>query len=165
MRKILSLFLIGIICTSCTQTTKNFWESSDAYFGQEPPGLIPELFAPGMINHLAHSSPTFTPDGKEIYWSVVSGINETRKIYYVKFDNNLWSEPMIAPFSGNFHDDHPFISYTGDLMFFASKRPKSENGEEENDIWISNKTEQGWGEPRTINDLIGFLLLLLTKAI
>ena len=81
MRKLLFLFLIGIICISCSQTEKNFLETKDAYFGQTPPGIIPEVFAPDIINHLAHSSPSFTPYGKEMYWSTVSGNKETRKIF------------------------------------------------------------------------------------
>ena len=143
MKKIVFLFLIVIICTNCTQTKKSFWETKDAYFGQKPPGIIPELFAPEIINHLAHSSPSFTPDGKEIYWSTVSGENETRKIFYVKFENNSWPEPMLATFSGNYHDDQPFISSDGEKLYFASKRPKTKNGNEENDIWISDKTRLG----------------------
>ncbi|MEN8122787.1 MAG: hypothetical protein ABFS35_20775 [Bacteroidota bacterium] len=125
------------------------------YYGQTPPGKSAKLFAPDIIKHLAHSSPTFTPDGREIYWSTVSGKNETRKIYYVKFENNKWSKPMVANFSGNYHDDQPFISYDGQKLYFASKRPKIKNGKQENDIWILNKKEQGWGKPETINNLIG----------
>lgn len=163
MRKLILLFLLGIISTGCLQTKKGFWETSDAYFGQKPPGIIPELFAPSIIKKLAHSSPSFTPDGKEMYWSTVSGKNETRKIFYVKFENNKWSEPMIANFSGNYHDDQPFVSYNGERLYFASKRPKTKNGYEENDIWISDKAEHGWGKPRTINNLIGLWTPTVTK--
>lgn len=155
MKKIVFLFLAVTICISCTYSKKDFFETKDSYFGQKPPGLIPELFAPDIINHLAHSSPSFTPDGKEIYWSTVSGENESRKIFYVKFENNKWSEPILANFSGNYHDDQPFISDDGEKLFFASKRPKLKNGIQENDIWISDKTEHGWGEPKSINNLIG----------
>ena len=126
------------------------------YFGQTPPGKSAEVFAPNIINHLAHSSPSFSPNGREIYWSTVSENNETRKIFYVKFENNIWSKPKVATFSGNYHDDQPFISYDGQKLYFASKRPKIKNGNQENDIWISDKTDQGWGEPKTINNLIGF---------
>lgn len=156
MKKIVIIFLLGIICTGCSQTNKSFWETKDAYFGQKSPGIIPEVFAPDIINHLAHSSPSFTPDGKEMYWSTVSGENETRKIFYVKFENNKWSEPMLANFSGNYHDDQPFISSDGEKLFFASKRPKIKNGIQENDIWISNKIELGWGDPKPIQNFIGF---------
>jgi hypothetical protein len=155
MKKIVFLVLLGLSCVSCTQTEKSFLESKNAYFGQKPPGLVPEIFAPDIINHLAHSSPSLSPNGKEIYWSTVSGENETRKIFYIKFENNKWSEPILAHFSGNYHDDQPFITSDGEKLYFASKRPKTINGSQENDIWISDKTESGWGEPIPINNLIG----------
>ncbi|MCD6090593.1 MAG: PD40 domain-containing protein [Bacteroidales bacterium] len=146
-----------ILCIALVVLTSLLYgqNSSWKYYGQKLPGNSTELFAPEIINHLAHSSPSSTPDGKEMYWSTVSGENETRKIYYVKFENNKWSEPILASFSGNYHDDQPFISYDGEKLFFASKRPKAKNGTQENDIWISNKTEQGWDDPKPIRNIIG----------
>ncbi len=133
------------------------------YLGQTPPGKSAQLFAPDIINHLAHSSPSFTPNGKQIYWSTVSENDETRKIFYVEYENYKWSEPMIANFSGKYHDDHPFVTDNGKKLFFASKRPKTKNGNQENDIWILDKTKQGCGEPKTINNLIGFWTPTLTR--
>jgi len=153
------LIIVFVLFTTVLFGQNKSWK----YFCQTPPGKSAELFAPKIINHLAHSSPSFTPDGKEIYWSTVSGNNETRKIFYVKFDNNKWSKPILTSFSGNHHDDQPFISYDGKKIYFASKRPKIENGDQENDIWISDKTEQGWNEPRTINNLIGFWTPTVTR--
>ena len=126
------------------------------YLSQIPPGKVAKLFAPQIIKHLAHSSPTFTPDDKEIYWSTVSEKEETRKIYFVKYENKNWSKPRMVSFSGTYHDDQPFISDDGKKLYFASKRPKTANGKQENDIWISIKNEHGWGEPTPINKLIGF---------
>ena len=133
------------------------------YYGQTPPGNKAELFAPDLIRHLAHSSPTFTPDRKEIYWSTVSEQKKKRKIYYVKYENNRWSKPNVAPFSGHYHDDHPFISGDGQKLYFASKRPKEGNGEQENDIWILDKTDEEWSEPAPIDNLIGFWTPSVTK--
>ena len=73
MKKLLVLLLIGSIYTSCTQTNESFFETKDAYFGLKPPGLIPEVFAPSIINHMAHSSPTFAPDGKVLASAGVGG--------------------------------------------------------------------------------------------
>lgn len=153
------LFIAFVVLTSLLYGQNKSWE----YYEQTPPGKSSELFAPEIINHLAHSSPSFTPNGKEMYWSTVSGENETRKIYYVKFENNKWSEPILANFSGNYHDDQPFISSDGEKLFFASKRPKVKNGIQENDIWILNKTEQAWGDPKPIHNLIGLWTPTVTR--
>ena len=44
---------------------------SGAYLGQKPPGAVPAEFAPGIVGgHFSvHSSVTFSPDGREVYWS------------------------------------------------------------------------------------------------
>ena len=133
MKNVFFLVITGMLFASCNLTEPVFIESKDAYYGQKPPGLIAEIFAPEIIKHLAHSSPSFTPDGREIYWSTISGENETRKIYYVKFDNDKWSEPILADFSGNYHDDQPFITFDGEKLYFASKRPKVKDGNQENE--------------------------------
>ena len=45
-----------------------------AYLGQNPPGNIPQIFAPGVIslNNRFETYPTFSPDGKEMFFSVVN---------------------------------------------------------------------------------------------
>lgn len=126
------------------------------YINQTAPQKTAQLFAPELIEHLAHSSPSFTPDGKEIYWSTVSGENETRKIYFVKFENGAWSEKKVVSFSGQFHDDQPFISYDGKTMYFASKRTPKDDGTFGLDIWISDREGENWGEPKQIENNIGF---------
>lgn len=60
----ISIILAGYLF-SCQE--KSFWESKSAFYSQTPPDSIPQLFMPEAISHLAHSSPTFSPDGKEIY--------------------------------------------------------------------------------------------------
>lgn len=72
------MFLIPLIFFSnCSQ---NEISENWKYLGQISPGKTAKLFAPQIIKYKAHSSPTFTPDEKEIYWSTVSEKNETRKI-------------------------------------------------------------------------------------
>lgn len=162
MRSVLPfLILVPVfLSSSCLNTgSPKGWK----YLYQNPPGKTAELFAPQMIKHIAHSSLTFVPNGKEMYWSTVSVDNKTRKIYYVKFEDKNWSEPMIVSFSGKYHDDQPFLSDDGNRLFFASNRPKSGGGDLENDIWITSRTENGWGEPKPIDNLIGFWTPSVTK--
>lgn len=58
----------------------------------------------------------------------------------------------------------PFITNNGKKLFFASKRTKTKNGNQENDIWILDKTKQGWDEPKPINNLIGFWTPTATRS-
>jgi hypothetical protein len=60
---------------SCTlsgarQSSPEFPKLSGPYLGQKPPGMAPEVFAPGIVSTAAHEfSCSFTPDGKEFYFT------------------------------------------------------------------------------------------------
>ena len=67
--------LLVSIFIACTQQSA-FQVLKGPYLGQKPPGMTPEVFAPGIISkagfHL-HSSLAFSQDGREVYF--------TRRIY------------------------------------------------------------------------------------
>ena len=131
MKKLLFLILIAFICVSCTQTKTNFLETKDAYFGQKPPGLIPEVFAPNIASDSTwaeHCQVAVSPKGDEIYWSAWTGayktedgLRNTEQIFYSKFENGIWTKPKLAEFTeGNPHvlNGGPSFSPDGDKIFF-----------------------------------------------
>jgi len=70
MKKIVFILSIGFIITSCSLSERNFLDTKDAYFGLTPPGLIPEVFAPGIVSDSTwaeHCQVTISPKGDEIY--------------------------------------------------------------------------------------------------
>jgi Tol biopolymer transport system component len=72
-----------------------------------------------------------------------------------RFENGLWSEPQVAPFSGQYSDADPFITADGKRMFFISRRPVnpnvSPNAAGKLDIWVMDKTGSGdWSEPKDL---------------
>ena len=137
MKKLSFLTLIGFICVSCTQTEKHFLETEDAYFGLTPPGLIPEVFAPGIASDSTwaeHCQVAVSPDGKEIYWSAWTGAyksedgsKNTEQIFYSTFKNGEWSKPALAEFiKGNPHGLNGGPSFSPDgkkLFFYQVKSP------------------------------------------
>ncbi len=129
------------------------------YFRSPEPGLKAELFAPDMFkgeDH-QHSSPTFMPDGKEIYWSYGKKIPDTRKrvqlIVFSRYENGQWSEPAIVSFSGQYSEGGPFISPDGKRMFFYSTRPLTPGGNPNNndDLWYVERSGDGWGDPQHLD--------------
>jgi len=131
MRILLFLLLTGLIFTSCNQKETNFLESKDAYFGLTPPGLIPEVFAPGIVSDTSwaeHCQVAISPKGDEIYWSAWTGVyktedgeRNTEQIFYSKFENEIWSKPKRAEFTEN--NPHglnggPSFSPDGKKIFF-----------------------------------------------
>jgi Tol biopolymer transport system component len=127
-------------------------------YGQKPPGDTPVLFSPSFMRtgHRIHSSPAFSPDGDEVYWSVFPRTLQIRHkketILCSQKLNNTWSSPKVASFSGEHTDGGPFFSFDGKRLYFYSKRPldketKSETGGE---IWYVAKQGENWGEPQHI---------------
>lgn len=69
----------------------------DRYLGQDPPGLTPELFAPGMVStgDYVESGGDFSPDMKEFYFIRYGGEYKPATLFVTKYENGSWSEPML----------------------------------------------------------------------
>lgn len=93
-----------------------------SYLGQNLPGRIPEVFAPGIIstNEFKEFSGSFTPDGTEYYFcrfTEGAGLMETKLL------NGKWTEPKPADFNTKYIDNEPHITSDGKIMYFNSSRP------------------------------------------
>lgn len=155
---ILPILLVALLFqhVSCRDSSKSEGnQDSYNYFGQKLPDSIPVRFAPDYFPEGTHSAPTFSPDGKEVYWSryhTPEGQNSRyQHIFFSKFENGIWTKPAIASFSGKYHDGSPCFTHDGKGMFFASNRPKLEGQQPSNeyvyDIWFIERNTSGWGEP------------------
>jgi Tol biopolymer transport system component len=128
--------------------------------------IKPKIFAPGVISGPAHdSAPAFIPDGKTVIFGRSSAAASFLLISH-KTDHG-WSEPKIAPFSGQWLDMEPAMAPDGSYLIFASNRPavpgarpvdgemngKSQPGEGSN-LWRVNRTAARWGEPVRLPDTI-----------
>ncbi len=114
------------------------------YFGQPQPGESAVIFAPGIfsLSDRLESKITFSPDGSEYYFGVTE-IKDNKalyKIYYTKRVNNTWTEQVEAPFSVNNGGSSPFMSADGEKLYFNRDR----------DIWMVERTGEGWGEPQLL---------------
>jgi hypothetical protein len=157
MKKIISLFLIGFVFVSCTQTETHFLDTKDAYFGLTPPGLIPEVFAPGIVSDSTwaeHCQVAVSPKGDEIYWSAWTGAyktedgsKNTEQIFYSKFENGKWSKPALAEFVKNNPyglNGGPSFSPDGEKIFFY--QTKSPWVSSDMNTYYVEKTNGKWGD-------------------
>ncbi len=119
------------------------------YFGQNPPGLIPEMFAPGIATTELHDDffPVFSPDGNEAYLRIAG--YPKAKIFYMKRVDNIWSEPILVPFMkrgaiGGYSPDGSKLFFTGPSPFVG--KPETKN----RDIWWCQKSDDGWTDPVNI---------------
>ena len=58
--------------------------------------------------------------------------------------------PEAVSFTGSYRDIDPFVSPDGSELFFQSDRPLAGSEANDSDIWVSEKTADGWGEPRNL---------------
>jgi hypothetical protein len=117
-----------------------------SYLGQKPPGMTPEIFAPGIIStESVELNAVFTPDGKEFYFTRKNP-NGLYIIMETKMIDEIWSNPCSSVFSGVYEEADPFITNYGKMFFYISKKPDKGSGPP-HDILIMNKTSTGWSEP------------------
>jgi Tol biopolymer transport system component len=141
---VFSFILLFIFC----QKEDSFPVINGPYLGQEPPGMTPEIFAPGIISTGYHDGCiTFSPDGTELFFHF-GGLGHM-VILHMKQENNQWTAPRVASFSGKYRDGEPHFSYDGKKLLFRSTRPLEGKGEPmaSTDIWIVERDDSGWGEP------------------
>lgn len=116
----------------------------------------PKLFAEGIINIDGEEyGPTFTPDGKTIYFVRRINGRKMEHIFVSQFENGKWSAPVVAPFSGQYFDKEPFVSPDGKRIFFVSKRPLDPASEKKDfNIWVVEKTKTGWSAPQNLGPMV-----------
>ena len=95
------------------------------YLGQEPPGLTPEVFVPGLISTKDNIefAGTFSPDFREFFFTRRKKGTIDNRIYHVKFENNKLTKPELAPFAYDCFEFEPHISPNGRLLYYGTKRP------------------------------------------
>jgi Tol biopolymer transport system component len=126
------------------------------YLGQKPPGLVPVVFAPGVVSTSENElNAAFSPDGSEFYFTTKRRGRNT--LMSVKFANHRWTGRAVAEFSGDYGDVDPFVSSDGEKLYFSSKRPLSGSGKaKDSDIWYVERTPlDEWRGPtnlRVLND-------------
>jgi len=128
------------------------------YLGQSPPGLEPEIFAPGIVSTQRNEiNSVFTPDGREFYFSVFGG-GRGYTIVTMKEGEDGWSAPEVAAFSGDYSEVDMFITHGGEQFFFISKRPIENGGARSSgyQIWVMDRRSGGWDEPRHLGGTINF---------
>ncbi|MFC5488692.1 hypothetical protein [Dokdonella soli] len=88
-----------------------------------------ELFAPGVISSaLQETSATFTPDGDTVYFMRSDFAEANTTILESHRSGHAWSTPVVAPFSGEWHDSEPALSPDGKRLYFVSNRPPAPGG-------------------------------------
>ncbi|TFH21941.1 MAG: hypothetical protein E4H10_14580 [Bacteroidia bacterium] len=157
-RVTLILVTFSISCSPSsepTATRDTFPDLSGPYLGQQVPDTLPVLFAPGVVSTgMFTRDVAISPDGKEIFFCVAIGNYTYSTILFTREVNGLWMKPEIVPFSGGpgVMDFEPALSADGSKLFFLSTRPDGEEPVGDQDIWVVERSTEGWGEPRNLGE-------------
>lgn len=123
------------------------------YFGQKPPGLVPEIFAPGIVSIEGRYEfgISFAPDLNEVYFSA-KDIGQPIAIYYSKLQDEKWSPINRADFTkgGKNTEMKPFVSLTENRIYFSAYNEESGNTK----IWYVTRTGDSWSEAIKLNSPI-----------
>jgi hypothetical protein len=124
------------------------------YLGQKPPGMTPELFAPGVFSTYKRAfNIVFSPCGNELYFVSHADNNGTADILCMKKKDNLWQKPEVVPFNSEHNDLNMCFSSDGYRFFWRSKRPLPGSLEPSKDrhyLWCVRRTQSGWTEPELV---------------
>lgn len=114
----------------------------------------PQIFLEGKLSTgLNERDLAISPDGNELLFTVVAPLNKFSAIFQVtKQANGTWSKPKIASFSGNYPDLEPAFSPDGKKLYFASKRPLNGKSKNDFDIWMTEKNNGIWSEPKHLGN-------------
>jgi Tol biopolymer transport system component len=117
----------------------------------------PIPFAEGIISTEENSEfdLTFSADGLTTYFSRRAPGGK-QMIYVSNFDDGIWSSPVLADFSTD-RDETASITPDGKYLFFGSERPipkQPNKGNFDMNVWMMEKTDNGWGEPRPLPEPI-----------
>jgi len=139
---LMTCFMSFFLFMSCTSGKKI------DYLGQEPPGLEAKVFAPGIVSteEFMEASCTFSPDGKEFYFTRGKSFQARPEIMVCRKGNKGWSSPETASFSGVHFDFEPNITPDGKKMFFMRFDPT--NDQIKRGLWVMEREKEGWGQPR-----------------
>jgi predicted alpha/beta superfamily hydrolase len=102
------------------------------YLGQKPPGLIPQIFAPGLVSsEHREAGAAFAPDLKTFYFRRKGGEFKKHALMAIQHKGNRWTESVVARRGGR-----PFISADGKIMHLGKK--------------FRARTDDGWSELKSL---------------
>ena len=128
--KFLACVLTFPVLIGGSQAQGNAHDIGMDIIGQTPPGLTPELFAPGIVStDNLEIEGVFAPGMTEFYF-VRQVLGDVPKTLSYQYKNGEWQESIVGPRAGEV-----FISVDGQTMYLGNE--------------YRERTETGWSEPKS----------------
>lgn len=115
----------------------------------------PRLVGEGVISTPDDESGfAITSDGKTAFFTKSPPATDNQAIQVICITHldstGHWSEPEIAPFSGEYHDLGPALKPDGSRLYFVSNRPNGDPAKHDFNIWYVDRTASGWSEAHAL---------------
>jgi len=141
---VLLLSVLGMSSTSYSQDDISIPDGP--YLGQTPPGLTPEIFAPGIVSIKGRYEfgISFSPDLDEIYFTVQKKGGVPADIYFSKLEDNKWTPFKKVSFTKGQKagEMEPNVSYDGNKIYFTAYNADFTD----TSIWYVNRLNNGWSD-------------------
>ncbi|MBN1222800.1 MAG: PD40 domain-containing protein [Candidatus Aminicenantes bacterium] len=145
-----------ILCIS-----EGFTEKTDIsvlkgpYLGQEPPGMTPEIFAPGIVSTEESDGCVGFGMGGDLFL-FQKHIERKSYTYEMTRKDNRWSAPKLIPFSDSHQVGDFALAPDGKTLYFQSNIFIEEIGKEGEggNIWMVERTSSGWTEPKALGPAV-----------
>jgi len=136
----------------CSSQTAEMSTCIGPYMGQKPPGMTPEVFAPGFISTDEYEvNSIFSSDGSEFYYCVVLNEGDPEKegaaMKWTRQINGVWTKPALLPIAEGYDVIDIAFSPHGNRLYFCSDLPSIWETCEGYDIWYIERKSGGWSEP------------------
>ena len=158
---VMMFFLCSVMCFAQNEssTPREFPVLTGPYLGQHPPGMKPEVFAPGIISTPGkyELNSVFSPRMDEFYYEISTTTPEEKKngsYFYIimvsKKVQGVWTKPRLASFSGTHMTVDLCFSPDGNRLYFCSNRSTPGDASPTMHIWYVERLHDGWSEPELL---------------
>jgi hypothetical protein len=124
------------------------WATNEApvgnYLGQEPPGLVPERFAPQLLQYRSFGG-TFNPDLTEFYFTGQMVEGEPNRILGFHLIDGQWRYVGEASFVRLSTAIEPHIAPSGDRVFYTAA-----DGSGRWKGYVAERGPDRWGRPQAL---------------
>lgn len=140
--------LLVVVMLSCIATTGSL-------HAEKKTSAAAQRWTPPAISTSGYeSSPTFTPDGREMYFFRADRNFGNYHLLWSRCIDGAWSTPAAPPFAAKppILESDPFVTTDGKRLYYVSSRHNhAASGGEDLDIWYVERERDGaWGESRRL---------------
>jgi hypothetical protein len=152
MKTPFSFILAAIVLLSmagCHNGQKDFPGLTGPYLGQQPPGMQPKIFAPGIVSDPGYFewSGTFSPGGNEYYFLRTSS-NSQHQFLYSKLLEGKWTAPQQLAVVAEYQAGEPHITFDNQRLYFIWHHPVPPGQFGIPQYYFVDRTANGWSAPQ-----------------